>query len=549
MMRNMIPDWWGRRARAQMRRQLRTHRAILHATIDLENHRLAGLLEDAGPPVSQDALSFLPEKYRNAGMTCLQQRCLTMNFSFLLVEVSKHLIAPGTPLVMPIPKRWREHLRRQGLSISAKSQLRFALVVLDALVAGLRAVRLLILLRRRGQQVVPPAAKYHVFVDVNAGHLPDPSEREERRNLHSWYQAYYGLEKDFAFVAENCGVDAPQWYAKTGVLVAQHFPPLDAARHRKFIRVAIRRAVGAVAWTLLGRWWHAVLLLDAVKLAYFQLLPTDALAHRYLFHAGNCLVRPLWTYDAEARGASVVNAFYSGNFITFTPNPSISPARTLALSTMSWPEMVCLDKESRDALVAYGLPPKTIQVSDIPFDFYDDGPPLPSIGGPVVMLFDVTPYRSYFKASRGFHNAYYTTETWTRFIDDIVQSAKRHGWTVALKTKRKKNRFNAPAYQRYVERLAMDPGVVLLDAGIGTSRAITIADAVISMPFTSPSLIATRQGCPGAFYDPGGKLSHCHALTRGMPMLTTSSELDDWFFSLSYKARNTKPSSTRTLQA
>ncbi len=548
-MRNLISNWWGRRARAQMQRQLRTHRAILHATLDLENHRLAGLLEDAGPPVPEGALSFLPEEYRNAGMTCLQQRCLTMNFSFLLAEAGKHLVIPGTPLVMPVPKPWREYFCRQGLSISAKSRMRFVLVILDALIAGLRAVRLLILSRRRGQQAVPPAVKYHVFVDVNAGNLPDPSGRGERRNLHSWYQAYYGLEKDFAFVAENRGVDAPQCYGKTGVMVAQNFPPLDAARHRKFIRTAIRQVVEAVAWTLLGRWWHAVLLLDAVKLSYFQLLPADALAHRYLFHAGNSLVRPLWTYNAETRGASVVNAFYSGNFITFTPNSSISPARTLALSTMSWPEMICLDKESRDALIAYGLPPKTIRVSDIPIDFYDDGSPLPPIHGPVVMLFDVTPYRSYFKASRGFHNAYYTAETWTRFIDDILQSAKRHGWTVALKAKRKKHRFNAPAYQRYIDRLAMDPDVVLLDSGIGASRAITIADAVISMPFTSPSIIATRQGCLGVFYDPGGKLSHCDALRRGMPMLTTSAELDDWFCSLSHKAGNTKLSSTRTPQA
>lgn len=527
---NFISNWYRRRARSRVRALLRTHHAILRATLDLENHRLAGLLEDAGSPVPDGALGGLvPVEYRDAGKTCLRQRCLTMNFSFLLAEAGKHLAAPGTPLVMPVPKRWRAHLRRQGLVLSAQSWLRFVVVVLDRLIAGLRTGRLLILAKPRGWQVVPPAAGHHVFVGVGSGNLPDPSEQEERCNLYSWYRAYYGLAKNFPFVAENRGIDAPQWYGASGVMVPRQFPPLDPASRRKFIRAAIGRMVQAIAWTLLGRWWHAILLTDMMELAYFRMIPDRLLAQRYLFHAGNCLVRPLWTYDAEARGCAIVNAFYSANFITFTPNPDIAPARTLALSAMSWPEMICLDKESRNALVAYGLSPKTITVSDIPIDFLDNGSPLPVIGGPVVVVFDVTPYRPYFKASRGFHNAYYTARGWGHFVDDIIESARKNGWTVVLKTKRHKNRFNATAYQRHVERLEADPNVVIMEAGISASRAIKIADAVVSMPFTSPSLIAAQQDCPGIFYDPGGKLSNYKPLARGLPMLTNQLELDAWF--------------------
>ncbi len=546
---NFISNWYRQRARARARAFLRTHRAILRATLDLENHRLAGLLEDAGPPVPDDALNdFAPEAYREAAKTCLRQRCLTMNFSFLLAETGKHLVVPGMPLVMPVSKRWRAHLRGQGLAISAQSRVRFAIVVLDGLIAGLRATRLLILAQRRGWQAVPPAPGHHVFVGVGPGNLPDPSGREERRNLHNWYQAYYGLEKDYPFVAENRGIDEPQWYGTKGVMTPRQFPPLDPANRRKFMRAAIGLMRQAVTGVLCGRWWHAILLADAVELAYFRAIPANCLAHRYVFHAGNCLVRPLWTYDAEARGCAVVNAFYSANFITFTPNPNIQPARTLALSAMSWPEMICLDRESRNALIDYGLSADTVTISDIPIDFYDDGFPLPVVDGPVVVLFDVTPYRSYFKASRGVHNAYYTAETWMRFVDDVVESAKRHGWTVALKAKRQKDQFNAPAYQRHVERLAVDPNVVLMEAGIGASRAMTIADAVISMPFTSPSLIAARQGRPSVFYDPGGKLSHYKSLARGLPMLANQSELDAWFRSLDTKATDPEPCSTSTLQ-
>lgn len=547
---NFISNWYRRRARARARALLRTHHDILRATLDLGNHGLVGLLENAGSPAPDDALNDLvPEAYHEAAKTCLRQRCLTMNFSFLLAEAGKHLVTPGIPLVMPVPKRWREYLRRQDLTISAWSWVRFAIVVFDNLIAGLRATRLLVLAQRRGWQVVPPAAGHHVFVDVGQGNLPDPSGREKRRNLHSWYQAYYGLEKDFPFVAENRGIDESQWYGAKGVMVPRQFPPLDPANRRKFIREAIGLLRQAVTGVLCGRWWYAILLKDAVELAYFRMIPDSRLARRYVFHAGNCLTRPLWTYDAEARGCAVVNVFYSANFITFTPNPNIQPDRTLALSTMSWPEMICLDRESRNALVDYGVPADTVTISDIPVDFHDDGSPLPVVDGPVVMLFDVTPYRSYFKASRGFHNAYYTAETWMRFIDEILDSAKRYGWTVVLKAKRHKDRFNAPAYARRIEQLAIDPNVVIMEAGIGASRAMTIADAVISMPFTSPSLIAAQEGHPGIFYDPGGKLSHYRSLARGLPMLTNQPELDAWFRSLGTKATEVEPCSTSTLQA
>jgi|GEM_PF-4271375 len=545
---SFISNWYRRRVRSRARALLRTHHAILRAAHDLESHRLVGFLEDAGSPVPDDALGgLLHETYRGAGKICLRQHCLTMNFSFLLAEAGKHLFAPGSPLTMPVPKRWRAHLRQQGLVLSTQSLLRFIIVIFDRLTAGLRAGRLLILAQPRGWQIVPPAVGYHAFIDVGPGNLPDPFEREERCNLYSWYRAYYKLEKDFSFVAENRGIDAPQWYGTKSVMAPRQFPPLDPASRRKFIRAAICLMVQAVLWTLLGRWWYAILLTDVVELAYFRMIPDKLLAQRYIFHAGNCLVRPLWTYDAEARGSAIVNVFYSANFITFTPNPDILPARTFALSAMSWPELICTDSESKNALIQYGMAPSAVTVSQIPIDFYDSGSPLPVISGLVVVVFEVTPYRSYFKASRGFHNAYYTFDTWVHFVDDIVESAKKNGWTVVLKTKRHKDRFNATAYQRHIERLEADPNVVIMEAGISASRAMKIANAVVSMPFTSPALIAAGQNCPSVFYDPGGKLSSYKSLARGLPMLTNHLELDAWFQLLGTKPVSTKQCSSATI--
>lgn len=532
-MSNILSRYLKKRAVSRARKILRTHRAVLRAVLDLENHKLVGLLEEAGPPqTNADFGSFIPPSYHEAARTCLRQRCLTTNYSALLSEISKHVVDPGAPLVLPIPKPWRSHLKRQGLNVSRRSQLQFIQTVVDTLVAGLRAARLLILAKRRGWLVVPPHSGHHAFVAVSEFNLPATDGEEQRKNFHSWCRAYYGLEESFPFVAEDLSLDAPKRHGVNGVSAPRHFPPLPRKDHRRFVWEMAGLTLRATLETLTGRWWFAMLLAEAVHLAYFRRIADTDLARRYVFHTGSWQVRPLWTYDAVARGSDVVNVFYSMNFITFTPNRDIPAARTAALAAMSWPEIICPDELSRKTLIEYGIDGETLSVSPIPIDFIDSGAPLPTAPDRVLMIFDVPPYRPYFKATRGFHNAYYTPETWARFIDDIMDCAARRRWTVALKTKRRKHRFNAPAYERRIQELARHPNIFILDASIGASRALTIADAVVSMPFTSPSIVASQEEKPSVFYDPDGALSHYSWIARGLPMLTSSEELDAWLRSL-----------------
>ena len=519
------------RVRSRARAALRIHRIILRRAWDLENHRIVSQLEQAPSPQPLTALARLvPEDYVSAATTCLRQRCLTNNFTELLIGAGGHVAKPGAEIDMPVPARWRAHLRQCGLNVSRRSLVRFAVVVLDNLLTGIRQLVFILRAQQSGLLVQPPAPNYHVFVGANATNLPDADGRGERRNLAHWYQNYYKLRPDFPFIAENAAVAEPQKIGPFGVLATSFLPPLDTATYRQFRRTALRHTLRAVVATLVGHWWYAMLLNDIVLLEYFRVVPDSHLARRYVFHAGNCLIRPLWTYAAERRGSSVVNAFYSANFITFTPNKNLPAARTAALGIMSWPEMIVLDELSGKALVECGLDPATITVSAQPIDFQDNGVPLPTLTGPVLMLFDVTPFRPYWKAMRGFHNAYYTADLWVQFMDDVCTVAAGFGWTVALKAKRDRVIYNSPVYHRHLHLLEQSgDGLIILDAGIAASRAMAVADAVISMPFTSPSILAVQRGLPGAFYDPGGQLSHCAQIARGIPMLASRAELIAWF--------------------
>lgn len=525
-----------RRAMRRIREKIRVHSAIIRTTADLENYRLCGHLEDAGFPAPQDALNgFVPAEFHEAARTCLRQRTLAMNFLFLLAETGKHVARPGTPLAMPVPARWRNHLRTQGLNITWQSKLRFCLAVLDSLLRGFRTIRLLILAQSRQWLILHPTPRCHVFIQVTANTLPDPDGRQERRNLHHWYKTQFGLSDDFPFLAEDRMLDAPRQHGEGGVVAPRHFPPLEPSQRRAFIANAVPLALKAAIGTMFGRWWLAVMLEEVVQLAYFRQVPEKHLAERYLFHMGDCMVRPLWTHDVERRGSHVAVAFYATNFITFTRDPAVEASRYPGYALMSWPKLICNDEVSRKTLVGYGLADDTVSVSRMPIDFLDNGAALPAVTKPVVILFDVTPYRPYFKATRGYHIAYYNVETCIRFIQEIVDSARKHGWTVALKTKRANNRFDAPAYAQHINRLVAASGVTVIDAGTSASRAIEIADAVVSMPFSSPSVNAAARGLPSAYYDPGGQVSHHKELSRGLPIHTSAEELDAWFAALNEK--------------
>lgn len=541
-LRNRIARWRKRRAWRRALHALRVHSKIIRTTSDLENIRLCGLLEHAEFPAPRSALShFVPRKYLNYSHICLRQKTLGANFLNLLAESSKHVVEPGTELTLPIPQRWRRHLLRHGLNVGRRAKIQFFISIIDALLRGLRTTRVLILAHQRGWHAQQPASKYHVFIRTNPNSLPDPNGTRERWNLHRWYKETYELSEDFPFVAQDQGLEMAETLGRNGAIAPMPFPPLAPTERRAFAIESIFLGLKAAMGLTTGFWWLSVMLEEAVTLAYVRRIPDEKLAVRYLFHMGDAMIRPLWTYDVEHRGSEVVTAFYSSNFIPFGRSRSGSDPRYPGYALMSWPKLICNDDFTRKTLVGYGLAENTVSVSRVPIDLLDNGAALPVVTNPMVILFDVTPYRPYFKATRGYHIAYYNVGTCIRFIEEIVDSAGKNGWTVALKTKRANNRFDAPTYATHIDRLVTKAGVTIIDAGVSASRAIEIADAVLSMPFSSPSVNADARGIPGAYYDPGGEVSHHKELARGLPIHTCTEALDAWFAMLNEK-RNRKHS-------
>lgn len=501
---------------------------------DLENHGLLGMLDTAAIEVPQGAFKGFIEDLDEADVrACLRQYAIANNYSFLLTELSKPLVEAKAKVFLPLPPVWRNHFRSLGLTVAPRSSWRFRLTLFDNFIRGIKLARQLLEFSRVHDCLYPGRGKFDAFFHFNESHFGSGIFDPKRKDFYAWYLSYFQVTPGRPCVIElpdTRPINKDHGHIK---FVGSFFGGLkENDKRRRFLWCIIKLGFKALFGVLNNRWWLPAMFPEAVKLEYFKLVPDDNIARRYVFSAGSCLMRPLWSYYAERLGAEVICVFYSANFVTFTPVKDVVAQRTAGLEAMNWPVMIVTDEDSKKALVSYKHPEKNISVSPEFIDFTDNGVCVPLVSKKSILVFDVPPYRTYFKATRGFHNAYYTFSQWSSFFDDILVLARKYGYMVMLKSKRSNHRFHEKAFDFRMEAIGNLPEVCVLDAGISPSRAIAAADVIIAMPFTSPAIASKLQGKPTMYYDPGGQLDHCKDLAHGLAMTHSFEEMDTWFSKL-----------------
>ena len=91
------------------------------------------------------------------------------------------------------------------------------------------------------------------------------------------------------------------------------------------------------------------------------------------------------------------------------------------------------------------------------------------------------------------------------------------------------NYFISDTFKRKQSKL-IGGNLIKVDSVIAASSLVESSDAVISMPFSSPSVIAKFKDVPCTFYDASGKVRNQNS--HGIPLLRSIKELKEWFDSL-----------------
>jgi polysaccharide biosynthesis PFTS motif protein len=250
-------------------------------------------------------------------------------------------------------------------------------------------------------------------------------------------------------------------------------------------------------------------------------------AEQYLFNNLNITYRPLWTYSAERKGASVIYFNWAASFSDFLSDEGYK-STDLGEKLMSYTEVLQWSPQYAAYLKSiFSSEWTTVKV--VPPIYYSDSGiiPEPSVK-PVIVVFDVTPQRRFFHDVIVPFVEYRTVENGRKFLEDLYEVARELGFEIVWKAKRSFTTHHSKEYIKFSNNFVKLPGVIAADPGTSAFRLVQKADFVVSMPFTSTSLIGDVYKVPSAYYDPSLIIKKNDRGANGLALLSGKEELKQW---------------------
>jgi len=448
---------------------------------------------------------------------------------------------PGSPAVFYLPPEWRKIIQKQGFKVASfRTTLLWEAFVGMILAYGVLKIAAIILsgiiavLKQSTQQL----GRYVYFDSLAPGNLPQPCRDGRSHDIITWYMQWAGRESDIDTLCHGVMGAEPRAVNGTPVIpVPDPIPPLTRIGSIARFTLWSLRAILIATWDFLrGRWWHALLLNQAALAAQARMQNPERLAKDYLFHNAGWIYRPLWTYEAEKRGARITFYFYSTNCEAFK-RPEGYPPLSLGWQAMNWPQYLVWDEYQADFVRrAVGEHVKINIVGSIWFQAGIET--LPEIPSKSIAVFDVTPARDYHYRLSAYSFNYYTPEMAVNFLRDIHNLLSIRNLGFVWKQKRNIGRAAHPMYRRFIETYKNEHNFIAIDPDTSASPLIAACTAVISMPFTSTALIAKEMGKPSIYYDPSEQIKKDDRAAHGIEIICGPDELSDWISSVFKTAVN-----------
>lgn len=445
---------------------------------------------------------------------------------------------PGSPVVYYLPPDWRETIQKKGFKIAPLiTALLWQAFVGMMLAYGVLRIAKIILssIKAACYQSTQQLGCYVYFDGLALGNLPQPCRDGRSHDIITWYMQWADRVSNLDTICH--GVISADRKAVNGtpvVPVEAPTPPLTRIGSIVHFTLWSLGAILIASWDYLrGRWWHALLLNQAALAAQVRKQNPERLAKDYLFHNSGWIYRPLWTYEAESRGARITFYFYSTNCEAFKQLEGYPPL-PYGWQAMNWPNYLVWNKYQADFVRrAVGETANISVVGSISFS--TSAEEMPEFSGRGVAVFDITPTRSSFYRTLGMDFEYYVPNTCLSFLHDIQQVTSDAGYVMLWKRKRKlknESSFAHPAYLTFAECLSEAENVIIVDPDISANRVIEASKLVISMPFTSTALIARELGKPSCYYDPTGLVQKDDRAAHGIEIISGPKELANWLKSI-----------------
>ncbi len=367
------------------------------------------------------------------------------------------------------------------------------------------------------------------FLHLPLNAIPRSETVFQRQDLISWYVRWKRRNPSCDSIShqhkncvdnEVCGMSLK--YRAAGW-------PSFFAMHEKFgyFFWGVRISIMALFDIFRGRWWHALLFSQAVMAKRIALSQRENLPAEIWVNHENYKYKPVWVYEAEAKGVKSFLYFYSIN------NQTVQPAtHEISISgywhLMNWPRYLIWNEEQKNILKEY-IQHKAEFVMSGALPFTDSDDDLSPLSSPAIAVFDIPSFTSEFFLLFGQAFKYQTDNVVEQFYQDVIHAAKANYFLVC--TKQKAGRKSTHLTSRYIklhDKLKKTKGVCGVKPDIAAHRLIMSTQMTISAPYSSTSLIAKSMGKPSCYYDPTMLLPDRTKFSHGVEIVKSLEALTEW---------------------
>jgi len=434
----------------------------------------------------------------------------------------------GEPASLPAPNSWVNSLESGGLQVNQLGS-KITLYKFSAfcLLKGFAKTGLLLL-----QYKLPALAgkPYALFLDLSPNNLP-LSGQKKSYDIISWYKSSKIKKPDVQEIWAQIRKKNIHPIPPDVIVCRNIFPCFKKwSNYFQYFYKSFMAFLITCFGMIRGKWWYGLLYEESALLHYVDVLSDQDLAREYLLHNSNWFHKSLWTYEAEIKGSDVCLYYYSTNMEKFNFGV-YQKIDDYGLKIMQWNRIIVWDAQQRDYLKQY-CPNAEYQIVGL-ISFSDSDTIINNYGSGVkIAVFDVTPTRPILYTSMGYAlPPYWSTELSLKFFSDIASLQTINDTTLLWKRKRTVGHsFINRGFILRLDKYLQEKKIISVDPTISARRLIEKCDVVISMPFTSTSVIGKELGKPSIFYDASASIEQNES--HGIPVLKSKDELKNWYHSL-----------------
>ena len=439
----------------------------------------------------------------------LFQLLITEDFNQKLIN----FFQKGTPISHPLPKEWIKILRKNGVNVSIFSNFLFHLYKLKILMKSFHILFTCLDLDKNHNET---NFNYLSNLDSNVFKNIDHSN-----NLISWFKNYFN-DDEVNFCHDNKklkNINIPNnklIYKRLIVLNNIYlFPKLLLEYFVIFFKILCTNSI-------------LFFLLDEIVKLKIALKKKNNFPNKILFDHSESIFKPLWTYYFESKNIKNIVYFYSTNNIPIVYEKdkieNIHNYISHGWELMNWKNYFVWDNYQKDFFSNYFNLEKLYfkTVGPIPF------------GGKsfkfkskkkIISIFDVSPFSNINYEKICLPEKYYNFKNIKKFYEIIIKSNSEYHLVFKIKRLSKSTDLN---YINYIQFLKKEGFDILED--ICPFSLIKSSSKVISLPFTSPSIIAKHYNVDSIFFDPTNKLKFLNDYkfaNHGVQILD-SNEIKKW---------------------